>query len=141
MNKNKGNKEHAVSKKKLIINAIGGMLMGVIFTIAAILIFALIVKQVNPEDSMISAINQIIKIIGIGISAFFGIKRIESGKWLAGGLSGLFYIIGGYLVFSAIEGRLGNGLQLLSDSLLGILVGIIFAVIFGQLFVPKKKKK
>lgn len=131
--------ENTVSIRKIILNSVTGMLLGVIFTISAILVFALIVKQFNPSDTLVSVVNQVIKILGIAISVFFGIKRLETQKWIGGGLSGLFFVISGFLLFSAIEGRLGNLMQLLSDSLLGILVGIIFAIIFGQILFSKKK--
>jgi len=138
---NMSKKENAIPVRKIILNSFAGMLMGLIFTISAILIFALIVKQFNPGDSVIGAVNQVIKIIGIGISVFFGIKRLVTHKWMGGGLSGLLFVISGALIFSAIEGRFGSFMQLLSDCLLGILVGIIFAIIFGQILFPKHKAK
>ena len=108
-----------------------------IFTIAAILIFALIIKESNMADNVINPINQVIKILGIMIATFFAVRKSTENQWITGGLSGIFYIILGYLVFSLVEGRFGNLLMLLSDVVMAAVIGIVFAIILKQL-VKKK---
>lgn len=133
-NRSKMNKQQ---KKGIIFNAIKGTLIAMIFTIAAILIFALIIKESNLADNVINPINQVIKILGIMIATFFAVRKSTENQWITGGLSGIFYIILGYLVFSLVEGRFGNLLMLLSDVVMAAVIGIVFAIILKQL-VKKK---
>jgi putative membrane protein (TIGR04086 family) len=124
-------------KKGILMHALKGMLIAMIFTIAVILIFALIIKEANISDSVINPINQIIKILGIMIAVFFAVRKATENHWLIGGLAGMLYIVAGYLIFSLIEGRFGNLLMLLSDFLMAAVIGIIFAIILKQLFKKK----
>jgi putative membrane protein (TIGR04086 family) len=124
-------------RKGILINAIKGMLIAMIFTIAAILIFALIIKEANVADNVINPINQVIKILGILIAAFFATRKVAEKNWLVGGLAGAMYIVLGYLIFSLVEGRFGNLLLLLSDFLMAIVIGMVFAIILKQLFRKK----
>ena len=125
-------------KKSIVMSALKGTLIAMIFTIAAILIFALIIKESNMADNVINPINQIIKILGIMIAAFFAVRKATESQWLIGGLAGVFYIILGYLIFSLIEGRFGNLLMLLSDLVMAAVIGMVFAIILKQLLKPKK---
>lgn len=124
-------------RKSIIVNAIKGMLIAMIFTIAAILIFALIIKEANVADNVINPVNQVIKILGILIAAFFATRKCVEKHWLTGGLAGALYIVFGYLVFSLVEGRFGNLLMLLSDFLMAIVIGMVFSIILKQLFKKK----
>lgn len=124
-------------KKGLVFSALKGTLIAMIFTIAAILIFALIIKESNMADNVINPINQVIKILGIMAATFFAVRRAAENQWITGGLASVFYIILGYLVFSLIEGRFGNLLMLLSDVVMAAVIGIVFAIILKQLLKKK----
>jgi putative membrane protein (TIGR04086 family) len=125
-------------KKGILMQAVKGMLIAMIFTIAAILIFALIIKEANVADSVINPVNQVIKILGIMLAAFFAVRKCTEHHWLVGAVAGMLYIVLGYLVFSLIEGRFGNLLMLLSDFLMAAVIGMVFAIILKQLLRKKK---
>ena len=96
-----------------------GTLISMVFTVAVILLFALIIKETGLSDSVIAPVNQVVKILGIIGAAWFGIKGMSEKQWITGGLSGLLFISLSYLVFSLIEGIFGNVALLFSDMLMG----------------------
>ncbi|MFA5675739.1 MAG: TIGR04086 family membrane protein [Christensenellales bacterium] len=113
-------------------NALKGTLVSMVFTVAAILLFALIIKETGLADSVIAPINQIIKIGGIMAASYFAIKGLAEKQWITGGLAGMMFILLSYLVFSLIEGMFGNIALLFSDMLMGMLVGMVFAIIIAN---------
>ena len=131
------NTEKNIGMKDLVLNALRGAIIATIFTIAVILIFALILKNGGVAESSIPLINQIIKILGVCIAALFVVLKGQEKFWICGGMSGVMYIVLGYLVFSLIEGAFGAPLVLLSDALMALIVGAVFSIIFSQF---KRKK-
>lgn len=109
-----------------------GTLISMVFTVAVILLFALIIKETGLSDSVIAPVNQIIKIGGIIAASYFAVKGVTEKHWLLGGLSGVLFIGLSYLIFSLIEGMFGNVALLFSDMLMGLLIGMIFAIIIAN---------
>lgn len=126
--------------------ALKGTLVSMVFTVAAILLFALIIKETGLADNVIAPVNQIIKIAGIIAASFFAIKGLHERQWIVGGMAGILFIVLSYLVFSLIEGMFGNVALLFSDMLMGLLIGMVFAIImanFGRAGrkTPRPKKR
>ncbi len=109
-----------------------GTLISMVFTVAVILLFALIIKETGLSDNVIAPVNQIVKIAGIVGAAFFAIKGVLEKQWLLGGLSGMLFIVLSYFIFSLIEGMFGNVALLFSDMLMGLLIGMVFAIIIAN---------
>ncbi len=130
----------------IIKRALKGTLVSMVFTVAAILLFALIIKETGIGDNVIAPVNQIIKIAGIMAAAYFAVKGMAEKQWLTGGFSGMMFILLSYLVFSLIEGIFGNVALLFSDMLMGLLVGMVFSIILANFTrigrkAPKPKKR
>lgn len=117
---------------EIIKRALKGTLISMVFTVAVILLFALIIKETGLSDSVIAPVNQIVKVLGIIGASYFAIKGLCEKQWLAGGLAGLLFITISYLVFSLIEGMLGSVALLFSDMLMGLLIGMVFAIILAN---------
>ena len=119
--------------------ALKGALVSMVFTVAVILLFALIIKETGISDSVIAPINQIIKILGIIAASYFGIRGFAGKQWLCGTMAGILYMLLSYLVFSLIEGIFGNVALLFSDMLMGLLIGMVFAIIAANFFGKPKR--
>jgi|GEM_PF-634777 len=139
--KTKPNNEKNKEYRKLLLKPLKGSFVSLVFTLLALLIFALIVKQTNIGDPAISVVNQILKVLGIIFAAYLGSKGIEKRSFLSGGLSGLLYITMCYLLFSLLDGKMGNFGLFVSDALMSIVIGIIIAVVFSKIYLNKKKPK
>lgn len=109
-----------------------------VFTVAVILLFALIIKETGMADSAIAPINQVIKIAGIIAASYFAIRGLKEKQWLCGAMAGIMFILLSYFVFSLIEGVFGNVALLFSDMLMGMLIGMVFAIIMANFFNKTK---
>jgi len=138
MNKEEGKKK-SKTIKTMILKPIKGSFLSLIFTIVAILILALVVKGSGITDKSLSVLNQFIKVFGIIYAAYIGSKGIEKRAWVAGALSGHFYIIMCYLLFSLLEGKMGNFSLFLSDAMMSVVIGIIVAVLFSKISLNKRQ--
>lgn len=133
-------KKRAGKLSGVMFPALKGAVCALIITIIAILIFAAIIKQTGIENEMISAINQIIKLLAAVFAGFIASKKCAS-QILAGGLSGLMYVLLGYIIFSLVEGTMGSTTMLAVDAVSAVVMGAISAYIFTRLHLPTLKRK
>jgi putative membrane protein (TIGR04086 family) len=116
--------------------ALKSSIMAMIFTITAILIFALIVKSAELDVKSIIVLNEIIKIAGIMCAAFFAARDPRARTVPAAAMAGLLYIVIGFFVFSIIQGGFGDVLMLFTDAMMGVVIGFVVG-----LFVAKVIKR
>jgi putative membrane protein (TIGR04086 family) len=121
----------------LLRNILLGVLPAIIMTVAAILIFALLMKLFNMADDVIAPVNQMIKILGTIIAAFIASRKASERKWLNGALAGCIYTLVGFLVFSLLGGSFVFSVSLLTDIIMGFVVGLIVSIIVSK-FIQKK---
>ena len=122
-------------------SALKGALIAMVFTVAVVLLFALIIKETGMADGTVAVIDQIIKIGGIIAASYFAIRMLFEKQWLVGAMAGTLFVILSYLIFSLVEGMMGNVALLLSDVLMGMLIGLVFAVIAASFFGRRPKSK
>ena len=126
---------------KIMIPALKSSIMAMIFTITAILVFALIVKSTEMDINAIIIINEIIKIAGIVVASLFAAKDPRAKTVLSGGVAGLLYIIIGFFVFSIIQGSLGDMVTMFTDVMMGVLIGFAVGLIVSRILKAKNEKK
>ena len=127
-----------MKNKDVLMNGIKGAVWGLIVSVASVLVFAIIVKQTGVEENVISAVNQIVKTVSIFVAALMSVKCRGEKKLLTGMLGGAIYVVLSYLVFSLIEGAFGEPTLLLADLALGIVVGLLVAILLGKRFLAKE---
>lgn len=135
MQKSRGDKRKKTQpqKKEAVMKSIKGAIFGLIITVVCVLVFAVIVKQAGLGDEAISAVNQAIKVVSIFIAAFIASRNLPEGHLMAGMMSGAMYVVLGYLTFSLIEGQFGDILLMFADLAMGVVIGMLTAMIFGKL--------
>lgn len=125
--------------KLAVGKAVKGAIFGLIVTVLSVLVLAIIVKQFGLSDGAIAAINQAVKVVAIFITAFIATSGAEQNKILTGALAGALYVLFGFGAFSLIEGQWGSFSQLLADLAMGVVIGMLTAMIFSKIFVKQKK--
>ena len=75
--------------------------ISLIFTLAAVLIFAFIIKLANIDSGVIKPVNQFLKVISIFTGCYFSLNG--SRGWLKGLFTGLFVILLTYFIFAIIK--------------------------------------
>lgn len=135
MNKKRTSKQQS---RPMIMDIAKGVIIALIVTVAAVLALALIVKEKGIDSAAISAVNQTIKVAAIFIAAMISSRAAKEKQLITGALSGLVYIVAGYLIFSLIEGDWGDITLLLTDAAMGIMIGALVGLIFGKLLKKKQ---
>lgn len=126
---------------KIIIPALKSSIMAMIFTITAILVFALIVKSAGMDVKAIIIINEIIKIAGIIVASFFAAKDPKARTVLAAAFSGLLYILIGFFVFSIIQGSMGDILMMVTDVMMGVIIGFVVGLLVSRVIKARLENK
>ena len=129
-------------KKGDIMRSVKGAVTALVITVAAVLVLAMVVKQTGMSDEVISAVNQIVKVVCIFLAALIATRGQPESAIAAGAMSGAMYIVLGYLSFSLIEGNFGDILLMFADLAMGVIIGMLTGVIFGKLLArPAKPAK
>ena len=121
---------------RYILDIIKTVVIAVLVSMVAVLIFALIVKATDLSQEVIEYVNVGIKILSILVGTLLGFKRGSSGGWLKGLIAGPLYVFTSFLVFEAISGKFS-----FSDfSWIDLVTGLVSGVICGVIAVNAKKK-
>ena len=104
-------------------------LLAVIITLICFVIFALVMKLANLQETIIPPVNQAIRILSIAIGGVFASRASRKKGWLKGGLTGLLYIIWSFILSGLFDGKYIFNTLLLSDLLLGAVVGAVGGII------------
>ena len=121
-------------QKNFFMQGAKGVIFGVAFILAGVLLFAFIVEVASLSDKVIKPINQVIKLIAIFGGCAVAIRG-EKG-FLKGGIIGLAVTIISYVLFGIIGGTFGSFAVILTDSLCGMVMGVISGVI--SVNIPRK---
>ena len=106
-----------------------GAAYAVIFSLAAILLFAVIINFTSIGEGAIQPVNQVIKGVSILLGCFFAGKKIKTNGWFMGLIVGLAYTLIAYLLFSFLDVDFRLSLSILNDLLFGGITGIIGGII------------
>lgn len=119
-----------------VVNVLKASLIGVIVSILLVLLFAFVLKFVELGSSIISIIDQIIKILSIIVAVISLNKSIDANLLLKSLFVGAVYSILTFLVFSILNGGVMFGVGIFSDILFSALVGGASAILINTI---KKK--
>jgi putative membrane protein (TIGR04086 family) len=129
------------TEMKVVTPALKSSIVAMIFTITAILVFALIVKSAEIDVKVIVIINEIIKIAGVICASFFAAKDPKSKTVLAAAVAGLLYIVIGFCVFSLIQGAMGDLMMMLTDAMMGVIIGFVVGLFVSKIIKTKAAGK
>lgn len=117
--------------KKTYIPILKGVLMSLIITMVAILLFAGIIKLTEMQSGAIHFVNQIIKAFSILCGCFYGIKNGKS--FLKGIVIGLVTMLAAHIIFSILEKQSIFSMSILYEMLFGAVCGGICGMITGMI--------
>ncbi len=107
-----------------------GAFVAVSISLMLILVFALIIKFLNINESWILPINQVIKIVSIFLGILFAFNSANRSRGFLKGLAiGIIYTILAYLVFSILAGQFAFSLTSFTDMLFGGIIGGLSGII------------
>ena len=122
------------AKKEAAAEVGKSVCIAAIVTLAAVLVFALLVKLFSIGSGAITAVNQVIKAVAIFVGCMVCVKP---GRGLLKGLvSGVAVIILTYFLFAILAGESSFGWTNVLDLVFGALVGAVSGFVAG--FVKNK---
>ena len=106
-------------------------LVGIVATLIGIVFFAIIMKFVDMNTTVVNAINDIIKAVSTFLMVFC-LKKASGEKLIVKAiLASLIYAVLSFVVFSIMNGGFNFNLSLLYDLLFAVIVSAIVAVILN----------
>ena len=116
-------------KKSTLLSILSGTIVAISVTLVLILLFALLIRFFNINDSWIFPVNQVIKIISMFVGGVVFLKKQGNRGFFKGIIMGLIYYVLSYIVFSILQGgfalTMSNFYDLILTVLMGGLIGII----------------
>ena len=110
-----------------ILQIVKAVLAAAIFSMVGVLIFSLVIQLCSLESSVITPVNQVLKILAI---AFGGILFIRGERGLLkGAIYGVAAVLVTYLLFSIIASSFSVTWKFILEIVLGAFVGAISGII------------
>lgn len=110
-----------------------GLLASIGATLACVLLFALLLQWLRPDDAVIRVVNQLIKLAAIFIGCWVMLRRGGEGGLLWGALLGLCYMAIGVGLYALLSGQQLPFTAYLSDIAMGVAGGgIAGAILRGK---------
>lgn len=108
-------------------------LLGIIFTLAGIVIFAIVLKFVDLPSNAVGYINDAIKGVSIFIMVLF-LKRASQEKLLLkSACGGIIYSLLSLIIFSILNGSVNFNMTIVYDLIFAVIVAIVASVIVNLL--------
>ncbi len=113
--------------KQETLNLLKATVIALVYSLFAILLFAIILNFCSFDQVVIKPVNYLIKVLAVFLGCYFSIKN---GKGLIkGAIYGLVITIICFFVFALISKSLNFNIYLLWDMLLGVAIGAITGII------------
>ncbi|MBE5819906.1 MAG: TIGR04086 family membrane protein [Clostridiales bacterium] len=111
------------------INILKATGVAIVFTIILLFIYSIILTYTNTPEASIPTVIIIITGISILIASQMATRKLKKNGIINGGVVGLIYILGIYLISSIITGNFGFDLQSIIMCITSILVGCLGGII------------
>ena len=111
------------------INTLKATGIAILLTIILLFIFSIILTYTNTPEATIPTVIIIITGISILIASQMATRNLKKNGIINGGVVGLIYILGIYLISSIITGNFGFDLQSIIMCITSILVGCLGGII------------
>ncbi len=116
-----------------LISIIKCCLIGIIFTLAGIVAFAVVLKFVDVPSNAIGYINDVIKGISIFVMVLFLKKGSNEKLLLKSALGGIVYAVLSLIIFSILNGSFSFNLTVVCDLVFALIVAIVASIIVNVL--------
>lgn len=111
-----------------------GLLAAVAVTVLGVVAFALVIKWFSPGDTVISVMNQALKLLSVLVGTRAAVRGASGGMALRGALVGLAYMAVGVVGYAFLSGLTLSPAAYLADLGMGVAAGGLFGMV-----LPGKK--
>lgn len=110
-----------------------GLLVSVAVTVAAVVIFAVIIGLTDLPDSVIRIVNQVIKVGAVFAGVYAAVPKGSDNAIRKGVVIGLVYMGVGVLLYALLSGQQLTVISWVLDILMGIAAGGLSGMIVGSM--------
>ncbi len=110
-----------------------GLGMAVLVTVAGVAVFALLMQWLRPAENVVRIVNQVLKLVSIGVGVYVCVGRGFEGGLLKGALVGLLYMASGVGLYALLSGQGAPVTAYLADLGMGVAGGGIIGMILSNL--------
>ena len=123
----------SVKKTNLLGALLRGLLAAVAVTVLGVVVSALVIKWLSPSETVISVMNQALKLAAVFAGTRAAVRSGGSGTALRGATVGLAYMAVGVVSYAFLSGLTLSPTAYLADLGMGVAAGGLFGMI-----LPKK---
>jgi len=109
-----------------------GLLAAILVTLVCVLLFALLMQWLRPQDHTIRIVNQLIKLGSIFAGTWFMLSKNSENGLISGAVLGLCYMAAGVGLYALLSGQQVPWTAYLSDIAMGIAGGGIAGVLIAR---------
>ncbi|MBR4270768.1 MAG: TIGR04086 family membrane protein [Clostridia bacterium] len=117
-----------IQSSNIVLSITKAAFFAITCSLLGVLIFALLLKFTPISESLISPVNQSIKVLSIFVGCLVLTKKQTAHIWFWGAILGLVYTVLSYIIFSILDGEFSFSISLLWDALFAMIVGLISGV-------------
>ncbi len=104
-----------------------GVIYAVVLTLILVLVFAMVIKWANLDDTIIKPVMQVIKVLCIFMGTRITIKNATNMGWMYGGIVGMLYMMFTFIIFSLVDGNFVIGFMAINDLIFQTVAGVMSA--------------
>ena len=112
--------------KLTLLSFMKGVIVALLFSIVAVLIFAAIISAFNLSSGVIKPVNVLIKIVSVSVGVFIAVRGDKG--LLKGALLGVIITVLALTLFSIIGGESAFTSSIIWELLLGAAIGAISGI-------------
>lgn len=115
------------------VRILKGLGAAILVTVAGVAVFALLMQWLRPAEGVVRIVNQVLKLISIGVGVYVAVGRGCEGGLLKGALVGLLYMAVGVGVYALLSGQGAPMSAYLADLGMGVAGGGIVGMILSNM--------
>lgn len=112
-----------------IMAVLKSSIVAVVITLICFTIFAVIIKVVDMQETIIPPVVQVVRTLSIAFGGMLAARASKKMGWLKGGITGIVYILWAFIISSLFGGTEFMGSLIFSDILLGVVAGAVGGII------------
>ncbi len=110
-----------------------GLGAAILVTVAGVAIFALLMQWLRPAEGAVRVVNQVLKLLSIGVGVYVAVGRGCEGGLIKGALVGLLYMAVGVGAYALLSGQGAATSAYLADLGMGVAGGGIVGMILSNM--------
>ena len=132
-------RRHAASHRRagkgspVWLRLLKGLGVALLVTVAGVAVFALLMQWIRPADGVVRLINQLLKLVSVGVGVYVAVGRGCEGGLLRGAAVGLVYMAIGVGVYALLSGQSASLSAYAADLAMGVASGGLIGMILSNL--------